>query len=345
MVKHPQMLAVLFRQLAAAQRRGLPAHEVAGVLAQDPEWTRAQRDVLARLADAMRGQATLSSAFGQVPMLVGTETVDLLRAAEAAGRLADTLDVLADDYAHLAEGTRGLQLALAWPLLVAGVIAVVIGVLAVYVVPAFEEAYTSFNADLPVQTQVFFAVTGVIGRTVWVWAPLLVLLLVAWRLGWRPPGVGGAFVRAWHGIAFVHRHALSRFIVRLLRWLQASAADSALGVAALAHLRGTEVGPALVRAAATLEASWRRQARPSEALAEAAVLPRRLALMAQLGERLDDLPAAYAQLTELAEAQEQLEFHRFERSCLLLVYGVLGLVVIYTLVSIYLPVFKLGAVI
>jgi type II secretory pathway component PulF len=67
--------------------------------------------------------------------------------------------------------------------------------------------------------------------------------------------------------------------------------------------------------------------------------------MTQLGERLDDLPSAYAQLAELAEVQEQLAFRRFERDCLLAVYGLLGAVVGYTLVSIYTPIFKLGQLI
>jgi type II secretory pathway component PulF len=258
MMEHPQMLAVLFRQLATAQRRGLPAHEVAGVLAQDPEWTRAEREALGRLAEVLRRDASLPSAFGQAPVLVGAETVALLRAADASGRLADTLEVLADDCAHLAEGVHHLKLALAWPLLVATVIAGVIGVLAVFVAPAFEEAYASFNADLPVETQVFFAITGAMRLTVWVWAPLLVLLVVAWRLGWRPPAVSRVLMRAWHSVGFVQRHAQSRFVVRLLRWLSASGADAALAAAALGRR------PRLKRAGASGFARprrWPRQRR------------------------------------------------------------------------------------
>lgn len=345
MMRHPQMLALVFRQLAAAQRRGLPAHEVTSVLAQDPEWSRGERQALQQLGDALKSHAALASALEHVPELVSAETVQLLRAADAAGRQPEMLATLADDFAHLAQGANAVRQALIWPLSVAVVIAVVILMLALFVVPAFEDVYASFDADLPASTLVFFGLARMIGWTAWVWAPLVLILLVAWKLGRLPRSLVRAALAAWHWLFFVRRHDRSRFVVRLLRWLIASAADSGLAAAALAHLRATEAGRATAPVAGTLEASWRQGVRPSEALAQATALPRRLSLMAQLGERLDDLPGAYAQLADLAETHEQTAFRRFERDCLLAMYGVLGAIVAYSLVSIYLPIFRLGVLI
>lgn len=345
MMRHPQMLALVFRQLGAAQRRGLPAHEVAGVLAQDPEWSRAERQAMARLVDALKSHAVLASALEQVPDLVNAEAVQLLRAADAAGRQPEMLDVLADDHDHLAQGAHALKQAMAWPAAVAVVMAALIVMLAHFVLPAFEEAYASLDAPLPPSAQTFFGLAGVISKTVWLWAPLAVAVLLAWKLDRLPPSLVRATGTAWHWIGFVRRHDRSRFVVRLLRWLSACVADSGLAAAALAHLRATEDSPETAHAASLLEASWRQGLRPSEALAQAASLPRRMSLLAQLGERLDDLPAAYAQLADLAQTQEQLAFRRFERDCLLAMYALLGAIVVYSMTSIYLPIFKLGALI
>lgn len=345
MVKHPLVLSVLFRQLAAAQRRGLPAHEVASVLAQDPQWRVAERNALALGAEALRSHASLSEALAQVPELIAPETAQLLRAAEAAGALPATLDTLADDYRHLAASSRDLRLALAWPLMVAGVVVVMLVVMSIFVVPAFQEAYGSFNADLPKQTVAFFALSSAIGRTWWLWAVLLVGLLVAWRLGKLPQPLVDAVARVWHGVGFVRSHLLSRFVVRLLRWLRVGTADRALGVAALAHLQATEAATSTARAAEAVVAALRNGAGTAAALSQAPMLPARLALLVQLGERMDDVPAAIDQLTELADAQELEAAQRFERGCLLSLYGAIGVTVLATLIAVYLPIFKLGAIV
>lgn len=345
MVKHPLVLSVLFRQLAAAQRRGLPAHEVASVLAQDPQWRAAERKTLARGAEAMRGHAQLSAALAQVPDLVGAETAQLLRAAETANALPATLDTLADDYRHLAEGSRDLRLALAWPLMVAGVVAVMLVVMSIFVVPAFQEAYGSFNADLPAETAWFFALSSAIGRTWWLWAVVLLGLLVAWRLGKLPRALIDAVARVWHSVGFVRHQLLSRFVVRLLRWLRVGMADRALGMAALAHLQATEAAASTARAAEALAAALHSGAGTAAALSQASMLPARLALLVQLGERMGDVPAAIDQLAELADAQALEADQRFERGCLLSLYGAIGVTVLVTLIAVYLPIFKLGAIV
>ncbi len=345
MVKQPLVLSVLFRQLAAAQRRGLPAHEVASVLAQDPQWRAAERNALARGAEALRSHALLSAALAQVPELVGPETAQLLRAAEAANALSATLDALADDYRHLADGSRDMRLALAWPLTVAAVVVVVLVVMSIFVVPAFQEAYGSFNADLPPQTALFFTLASALGRTWWLWGAVLAGLLVAWRLGKLPRPVVDMVARVWHGVGFVRHHLLSRFVVRLLRWLRLGAADRALGVAALAHLQATEAAASTARAAEAVAAGLRNGAGTAAALSQAPLLPARLALLVQLGERMDDVPAAIDQLAELADAQELEASQRFERACLLSLYGAIGVTVLATLVAVYLPIFKLGAIV
>jgi type IV pilus assembly protein PilC len=345
MVKHPLLWSVLFRQLATAQRCGLPSHEVAQILAQDPQWPRAGRAALNEAAQALQSHSLVSGAFGQLPDLLEPCTAQLLKAAEGIGLVSETLDTLADDNRHLAEGLHDLRMAMAWPLLVAAVVVAMLAVMAIFVMPAFEEAFASFNAELPLQTALVFALASGAKQTWWLWGPAALGLLIAWRLEKLPRTWTRALARLWQRVGFVRHYAHSRFVVRLLRWLHLGTRDPALRLAALTHLQATESAVACAAAAQSLGQALRSNSSLSASLASVALLPTRLSLFVQLGERTGTLPAALAQLSELALAEEEEAKRAFERGCLLLLYGVLGATVAAIVVAVYLPVFKLGVIV
>ena len=85
--------------------------------------------------------------------------------------------------------------------------------------------------------------------------------------------------------------------------------------------------------------------RDGDALGAEPLLPRRMALFAQLGEKMQDLSAPLAQLRESAESDYREALARFERGTVLLLYLVLGVAVGVLVVAVYLPIFKLGSLV
>jgi|GEM_PF-2250219 len=66
-------------------------------------------------------------------------------------------------------------------------------------------------------------------------------------------------------------------------------------------------------------------------------------LLARLGERSASLPTALADLRQDMADDEALAFARFERGCVVLSYALIGALVALLLIGIYLPIFKIGA--
>lgn len=345
MTREPEALALLLRQLAAAQRRGLPAGEVVGILAQDPAWSSRMRATLTRLAQHLGKLTSLSAGLHEAGVLPTRETADLLHQAEAQGVLSQALAALADDFDAQARDLRGLRMALTWPLMTSVLMATVYCMLAIFVVPAFQEAYASMNAELPTTTTAFFAVVGPLGRYAWVWLPLIALFAAAWYFDKLPVAVNRTLNAAVDHVGFVRRRDTSRFVMRLLAWTQLFIALPALRSASLAHLRATTPSQRLRTSLQRIDAALQAGSGLSLTMKNEAALPRRLSLLVELGERLDDLPAALSQLAEAAEIEAQQAAAQFERGCLLVVYGVLGVVAGVTLFATYLPIFKLGTIV
>ena len=342
---HPALGAGLFRQLAAATRHRLPLHEVADILAQDPQAPASERSLLAALAADLGGGAALSDAMHRAPAAFDAATIDWVRLAERQGRLADTLDALAADFERCHQAQRALHLALLWPLCLLGGIALLLVTMATYVMPAFSEMYRDFGVDMPLPSRLVFAGAGRATELWWLWLPLLAALAMGYatrRLPlplWR--GIDGLLGR----IGFVRRVRLANFVSRLLELSHLLWNDPALHAAALGHLAATARTPPLARAAARLQEAVTAGMPLSQALAAEALLPARLSLYTRLGEKMQDLAAPLAQLREAAELTHREALARFERGVVLTLYLLLGLAVGAIVIAVYLPIFQLGSIV
>lgn len=333
------------RRLAGARESGLALHEVAAILAQDPDAPPAERTLLQNLATAWRDLPASgrgwSAAIGRVLPPQAGPTVAWLQGAEAAGAGATALAAWSDDLRSREDSRRRHRVAMAWPTAVA-VCMLVIWIVAVeFVMPAFAELWADFGADLPEPTLWAVAVAGAMRRQL---LPLLILLpllgLGLWftRQRWLP----WLQVLA-ERLPFVRRVAVARFVDRLLLLAQAHATAPALQAAALGHLAATASTRPWAACATRLQATLAGGASLSTALLTEPALPRRLGLHVQLGERLGQTADVLAQLRELNAAEGQVWTVRFERNALLLTYGALGLLAWALVSAIYLPIFKLGA--
>jgi type IV pilus assembly protein PilC len=341
----PAIGFALFRQFAEAARHGLPLHEVAGILSQDPQSRAGERAVVSKMASTLADGNSLSNTMEKSPQLFATETAQWLALAEQKGALVATLDALAGDYEVRDRGRSAMRMALTWPLCLAVCVGVLFVVLAAHVIPAFKETYATFGGSLPGLTRFIFAVAGYSTGGWWLWLPVLALLVIGYVKRWLPAALTSGVDAAGGLLGFVRRLRAARFVSRLLGLLRAHPGDAALQSAAIAHLAATTDTPSLAAVALRLHAGIAGGSRLSEALAGERLLPRRLSLFAQLGEKMQDLSAPLAQLCGSADIDQQLALARFERGAVLLLYLVLGLAVGTILIAVYLPIFSLGAII
>jgi general secretion pathway protein F len=141
------------------------------------------REVADDLRDRVRGGSALADALARHSASFPELHIGLVRAGEAGGSLAETLDRLG----QLLERERGLassvQSALLYPAILVVAAGASILMLLTYVLPQFVPFFTQSGAQLPLSTRVLIGLGDVVAQAA-PWALLIVaaLVLVARRL-------------------------------------------------------------------------------------------------------------------------------------------------------------------
>lgn len=338
-----QASAILFRQLAAAERKQLPFAELLDILAQDPELFGADNAWLQLLARQLREGGSLTGALAQMPELLPSESAQLLQVAERQGKLAAALDVMADDFARKAQERTTLLAAITFPALMAVAFSIIFMMLMIFVIPQFGELFRGFGAELPGLTQLIIGASTFLADIWWLVLLVLLALGLAWYFDVLPKQLLREVEQIGLRLPFVRNYFTRRFISRLVRWIQLSQ-DVEFLQASLSHLRATESSLSLQSCIAELSARLQDGKPLGEALQQLPPLPRRLALFVQLGDKLGDGSVALEQLSAMSERETEDAFARFERGLTFSLYVTLGILVGVIVIAIYLPIFKMGSV-
>lgn len=335
--------AILFHQLAAAERQRLPLHEVLDIINQDQDLFGQDRAAVQLLARLLREGQPLSAALMQLPELVKPETAALIQVAERNGRLAATLEEIAEDYANRGQGRRTLYSTMSWPIVMAIGISLLLSMMMIFVVPAFKDVFQGFGTELPVLTQLMIWVSDAIANYWWLFLLAGLLLFIAWWRDLVPIQVGRRLEQLWLAIPFVRPYFVRRFVTRIVRWVKLGLNDQELLLASLRHVHATERIHAFCTCAAALESRLLQGKSLSAALTELPPLPLRLSLFLQLSEKLGNSDAL-DQVIAMSEQETADALSRFERGLTISTYMAFGILVGMIVIAIYLPIFKMGSI-
>lgn len=300
------------------------------------------RSILENVRDRVRTGELLSDAFLAQGVFPRIYTTTLL-AGEKSGNLEEVLSrYIAFQRVSLAVRKKVLA-SLVYPaLLVAGVI-LILTVLLNFVIPKFQELFSDFGAQLPKITVVTLTVGTTIRSYFFLIIPVLVVgALLVWR--WSKSESGS------------QRLDKLRLSLPLLGqiWLKYQIAMFSRMLSTLLA-GGIPLMPALQTAAdsmqsrlisnATMEAAEKvREGSPlSRSVEEAKVFPALAVEMIEVGESTGALPAM---LTSVAEFYEEDVQTALVAALSLIEPAILifmGIIVAFVLISLYLPIFSLGA--
>ena len=154
----PRDIAIFTRQLATMMKAGVPllqSFDIVGRGNPNGSVTKLLNDVR---TDVETG-TSLSNAFRKYPMHFNALYCNLVEAGEAAGILEALLDRLAV-YMEKTEAIKSkIKSALMYPASVVVVAFVVVAVIMIFVIPAFKEVFSSFGAELPAPTLIVMAIS------------------------------------------------------------------------------------------------------------------------------------------------------------------------------------------
>ena len=148
----PRDIAVVSRQLATMMKAGVPLVQSFEMIAGGQNNPRL-KDMLTAVKSDIEGGSSLSEAINKFPAYFDELYVNLVRAGESAGVLDIVLDTIAT-YKENLESLKGkIKKALFYPAAVIAVAILVASIILIYVVPQFESVFKGFGADLPAFTQ------------------------------------------------------------------------------------------------------------------------------------------------------------------------------------------------
>jgi len=160
-------IAFFSRQMAIMMKSGVPIVSSLEIIASGHKNPR-MRKLVDSIRTDIEGGSSLYEAISRHPVQFDELYRNLVRAGEGAGVLETVLDTIAT-YKENIEALKGkIKKALFYPAMIVAVAIIVSAILLLFVVPQFEEVFKSFGAELPAFTQMIVAASRFMVAYWWV---------------------------------------------------------------------------------------------------------------------------------------------------------------------------------
>jgi type IV pilus assembly protein PilC len=338
-------IAIFSRQLATMLSAGIPLVQAFDIIGAGHENPAMQKLILAVKGDVEVG-TSLANALAKHPLYFDDLFVNLVEAGEQAGALETLLDKIATYKEKTEAIKKKVKKALFYPTAVVVVAIIVTAILLIYVIPEFESLFQGFGADLPAFTRMVIDISNFVQAQGW---------LIAAGIGIT---IGGALHMKKRSRAFQHfldRAALripiigpilhKSAIARYARTLSTTFAAGVPLVEALDSVSGATGNIVYEGAVLRMRDEVATGTRLQRAMENTDLFPNMVNQMVAVGEEsgsLDDMSAKVADFYE-----EEVDNAVDSMSSLLepLIMAVLGVLVGGLVIAMYLPIFKMGAVV
>jgi len=145
-------IAIFSRQLATMLGAGIPLVQAFEIVGAGHE-NAAMQKLIAAIKLDVEGGSSLAESIAKHPLYFDDLFVNLVEAGEQAGALETLLDKIATYKEKTEAIKKKIKKALTYPAAVLVVALVVTTILLIFVIPAFEDLFQGFGADLPTFTR------------------------------------------------------------------------------------------------------------------------------------------------------------------------------------------------
>ena len=341
----PRDIAIFTRQLATMMKAGVPllqSFDIVGRGNPNGNVTRLLNDVR---TDVETG-TSLSAAFRKYPKYFNALYCNLVEAGETAGILESLLDRLAV-YMEKTEAIKSkIKSALMYPISVLVVAFVVVAVIMIFVIPSFKSVFSSFGADLPAPTLMVIAISE--------------FFVSYWWLIFGSVG-GGIyfFMQAWKRNEAMQK-VMDRILLKLpvfgalieksviARWTRTLSTMFAAGVPlveALDSVGGASGNSVYADATEKIQQEVSTGTSLTAAMTNANLFPTMVLQMCAIGEESGSVDHMLGKAADFYEAEVDEMVAGLSSLMEPIIIVFLGTLIGGIVVSMYLPIFKLGQVV
>ncbi len=338
-------IALFTRQLATMMKAGVPLLQSFDIVAKGHSNANMARLIQSLRSDIETG-TSLNEAFRKYPLHFDALFCNLVAAGEQAGILEELLARLATYKEKTLAIKAKIKSAMFYPISILVVAFVVTAVIMIWVVPAFKEVFASFGADLPTPTLMVMSMSDFF--VAW-WHVILGILLLG----------GYGFFEAWRRSPRMQR-IMDRLLLHvpvfgsvirkatIARWSRTLSTmfDAGVPVAeSLDSVGGASGNTVYADASKRIQTEVSTGTSLTVSMQNANVFPNMVIQMASIGEESGALGQMLGKIADFYE--EEVDEAVKSLSSLLepIIMVILGVLIGGLVIAMYLPIFKLGAVV
>ncbi len=338
-------IAVFTRQLATMMKAGVPLIQSFDIVARgssNPKLTRLLTDI----RSVVETGTSLSASFRKHPLYFDALYCNLVEAGEAGGILEALLDRLAIYQEKTMALKNKIKSALIYPVAVMVVAFVVLAVIMIFVIPAFKDVFSSFGANLPAPTLFVIAVSEIFVKY--------------WYLIFGIIGGGTYFfLESWKRSVRMQK-AMDRLLLRvpvfgdlvnkscIARWTRTLSTMFAAGVPlveALDSVGGASGNAVFQEATEQIQKDVSTGSALTTSMQTTGVFPTMVIQMCAIGEESGALDQMLGKAAEFYEDEVDEAVKGLSSLMEPFIIVILGTLIGGIVVSMYLPIFKLGQVV
>ena len=338
-------IAIFSRQLATMLAAGIPLVQAFEIVGGGHENQAMQKLIMAIKVD-VEGGNSLADAIAKHPLYFDDLFVNLVEAGEQAGALETLLDKVATYKEKTEAIKKKIKKALTYPAAVLVVAFVVTIILLIFVIPAFEDLFQGFGADLPAFTRVVIDLSVFVRQQGWILAMMIGGAVYAFlyfkkrsrpmrhfldRVALKAPIIGPILQKA----------AIARY-ARTLSTMFAAGVPLVEALESVAGATGNivyEIGVLQMRD----EVSTGQ--RLQQAMESTDLFPNMVIQMIAVGEESGSLDEMSSKVADFYEEDVDNAVDNLSSLLEPMIMAILGILVGGLVVAMYLPIFKMGSVI
>ncbi|HHA2757839.1 MULTISPECIES: type II secretion system F family protein [Stenotrophomonas] len=341
----PKDIAFFSRQMATMMKSGVPIVSALDIIASGHKNPRMKKMVEGIRAD-IEGGSSLYEAVSKHPVQFDELYRNLVRAGEGAGVLETVLDTVAT-YKENIEALKGkIKKALFYPAMVVVVALLVSAIMLIFVVPQFEEVFRGFGADLPAFTQMIVDLSRFMVSWWWLMAIVAIGAVVGFTMAYkRSPNMQHTMDRLILKVPVIgqimHNSAIARFARTTAVTFKAGVPlVEALGI--VAGATGNKVyEEAVLRMRDDVSVGYP----VNMAMKQLNLFPHMVIQMTGIGEEAGALDSMLFKVAEYYEQEVNNAVDALSSLLEPMIMIFIGIVVGGMVIGMYLPIFKLGAVV
>ncbi|MCF7811327.1 type II secretion system F family protein [bacterium] len=300
------------------------------------------RKVLAKVGNDIKKGMSLSEALGESPGVFDGLYVALVHAGEVSGALHVILEELSD-YLEVMEDTRRKVIsALSYPAFVMIFMIIIVSGLILFVVPQFAEIYAKFGARLPGPTRALVNASQLISRN---FVPVTLLIIVGLFIGWLSSLTerGGLFFdKIWLNFPVMGTLVQNSIMNKFAKTFGILLGSGVPVLESLGHVQRVVRNRVMVEALDRSKMMIKDGFAISVALKKTDVFPPTLIQLIATGEETGEMDKLLDKAAYFYAKQVDAIVDRLTALIEPLMIVTLGAVVVTIIVTIYLPIFKLG---